>query len=265
MLVRFTGIPSVDLLTFHAGGLLGEAVGGEDLAVENDVGQAVLLGLQYCFVQVRGSLGEHGDDLVEVAVAGGAGDVVRAVTSPRPHWTSRSRSPPSRWPSRPCRTRWRALRPKSRAAPRSSQGRQPHPAGPDARRDPRADRRRRHPRARARDRGSARGRQRAADRGRRRHGPRGRVTGQNDGAATGHVTSTQLSPTPSVRGGSDASWGRTRPQHLADDHRRETPSSNRHRDEPPAPGTARRGHRRPAASPDPGDHTPLQPHRTRDS
>lgn len=74
--VCFAGVPPVDLLAFHAGGLFVEAVGGEDLAVEDDVGQAVLPGLPQCFVQVRGVLGEHGDDLVGIAVAGGSGDAV---------------------------------------------------------------------------------------------------------------------------------------------------------------------------------------------
>jgi len=46
----FAGVPPVDLLAFHAGGLLVEAIGGEELAVEDDVGESVVLGLFQRFV-----------------------------------------------------------------------------------------------------------------------------------------------------------------------------------------------------------------------
>src|SRR4051812_46270008 len=43
--VRLTGVPRVDLLSLDAGGLLAQAVAGEQLAVHDDVVHAVVLGL----------------------------------------------------------------------------------------------------------------------------------------------------------------------------------------------------------------------------
>jgi hypothetical protein len=79
--VGFSGVPEVDGFAFHAGGLLVAAVGGEDLAVQDQVGQTLLCGLFQGFVQVRGLLGEDFDDFVEVAVGGGARDAVISAQS----------------------------------------------------------------------------------------------------------------------------------------------------------------------------------------
>ena len=61
---------------FDAHGLLAQAVGGEELAVQDDVTHAVVLGLLQGLVQVWCLGGEHVDDLVEIAVPGGPGDAV---------------------------------------------------------------------------------------------------------------------------------------------------------------------------------------------
>jgi len=52
--------PQVDLLALDAGGLLAAPVGGEDLPVEDHVGQALILGPVGGVVQVRGLVGERG-------------------------------------------------------------------------------------------------------------------------------------------------------------------------------------------------------------
>jgi hypothetical protein len=43
--VGLSGVPRVDLLSLDAGGLLAQAVAGEQLAVHDDVSRAVVLGL----------------------------------------------------------------------------------------------------------------------------------------------------------------------------------------------------------------------------
>lgn len=63
-------------LPFDAGGLFAQPVAGEQLAVQDDVTRAVVVGLLQRFVQIRSLRGEHADDLVEIAVAGGPGDAV---------------------------------------------------------------------------------------------------------------------------------------------------------------------------------------------
>lgn len=72
------GVPGVDLLACDAGGLLGQSIGGEQFAVQDQVCHAVGFGLAEHLVQVRCVLGEHRDDLVEVAVARCPGDAVVA-------------------------------------------------------------------------------------------------------------------------------------------------------------------------------------------
>ena len=74
--VVLAGIPGVDFVALHAGDLLGDAVGGEQLAVEDHEGDALLPGSFQGLVQVRGLRGENLGALVDVAVRGGAGDAV---------------------------------------------------------------------------------------------------------------------------------------------------------------------------------------------
>lgn len=78
MLVGVAGVPRIDLLACDAGGLLTQAVGGEDLAVQDHVARPAVLGLLQSVVQVRCLLGERGDDLVDVAVPGCVRDTVVA-------------------------------------------------------------------------------------------------------------------------------------------------------------------------------------------
>jgi hypothetical protein len=60
--------------------VLAQPVAGEQLAVQDDVARAVVVGLLRSFVQVWSLRGEHADDLVaiavEIAVAGDPGDAV---------------------------------------------------------------------------------------------------------------------------------------------------------------------------------------------
>jgi hypothetical protein len=56
--VGFPGVPEVDLGAFHAGGLLAAPVGGEDLPVDDHIGQPVGLGAFQRLVQGRGLVGE---------------------------------------------------------------------------------------------------------------------------------------------------------------------------------------------------------------
>lgn len=74
--VGFPGVPQVDLFPFDTHGFLAAAVSGEDLPVEDHVGQSVGLGPFQGFVQIWCLVSEHIDDLVEVAIPGGAGDSV---------------------------------------------------------------------------------------------------------------------------------------------------------------------------------------------
>jgi hypothetical protein len=79
------GVPGVDELAFDAGGGLGEPVGGEQLAVEDDVRPAVVGDPGQRLVQVGSLGGEDLDALGQVAVGGGAGDadpVPSSVLSP---------------------------------------------------------------------------------------------------------------------------------------------------------------------------------------
>lgn len=70
------GVPGVDLLAGGVGGLFVQPVAGEQLAVQDQVGGTVGLGLDEVIVQVGGLGGEHVDDLGQVAVAGGAADAM---------------------------------------------------------------------------------------------------------------------------------------------------------------------------------------------
>jgi hypothetical protein len=71
-------VPQVDRFAFDAQGFLATAIGGEDFPVEDHVGRALVLGPLQGVVQVWCLPGEHGDDLIQVAVAGGTGDAVVA-------------------------------------------------------------------------------------------------------------------------------------------------------------------------------------------
>ena len=76
--VGLAGVPQVDDLAFHADGLLPAPVGGDDLAVQDHVREALVPGPFQRLAQLRGLFGEHRDDLVQVAVGGGPGDAVVA-------------------------------------------------------------------------------------------------------------------------------------------------------------------------------------------
>jgi hypothetical protein len=69
----------VDLLALHAGHLLRDAVGGEQLAVQDHEGDAFLPGPFQGLVQARGLHGENLGALADVPVRGGAGDAVVAA------------------------------------------------------------------------------------------------------------------------------------------------------------------------------------------
>ena len=75
-LVGFSGVPQVDLFSFDTKGFLATAVSGEDLPVEDHIREPVGLGLLQGFMQIWRLVGEHIDDLVEVAISGGAGNSV---------------------------------------------------------------------------------------------------------------------------------------------------------------------------------------------
>src|SRR2546430_2483922 len=75
-LVRVRG---VGLVALHAGDRLRDAVGGEQLAVEDPEGGALLPGPFQGLVQLRGLHGEGLGALVDVPVGGGAGDAVVAA------------------------------------------------------------------------------------------------------------------------------------------------------------------------------------------
>lgn len=70
----FAGEPGVDGFAFHAGGLDAAPIGVEDLAVEDEVGDAVGDGAVQCLVEAGGLAGQDVDDLVQVAVGGGLGE-----------------------------------------------------------------------------------------------------------------------------------------------------------------------------------------------
>lgn len=66
--VGLTRIPGVDLFALHAGGLEEAPVGVEDLAIQDQVWQAVGHGMVQSFTQVGRLGGEHVDRLVQVPV-----------------------------------------------------------------------------------------------------------------------------------------------------------------------------------------------------
>ena len=86
-----SGVPGVDLFAFHAGGLGAAPVGVEDLAVQDQMRDALIQGSLQGLVEVEGAVGEDVDDLVQVPVGGGLGDPerfavpgdVRPVPEPR--------------------------------------------------------------------------------------------------------------------------------------------------------------------------------------
>jgi hypothetical protein len=53
VLAGLTGVPGVDPDAFDAGGLLAEPVAGKQLAIQDEVGGAVILGALQGLVQVR--------------------------------------------------------------------------------------------------------------------------------------------------------------------------------------------------------------------
>jgi hypothetical protein len=95
--VGFAGVPQVDLFAFHAGGLLSTAISREDLSVEDHIGQALLLGPSQGFVQVRGLVGEHTDDLIDISVCGGPGDAVVAAQRSDVGFCRNHRKPSTAW------------------------------------------------------------------------------------------------------------------------------------------------------------------------
>ena len=72
------GVPQVDGLAADADGLLPAPVAGDDLAVQDHVRKPLVPGPFQRPAQVRGLIGQHRDDLVEVAVGGGPRDAVIA-------------------------------------------------------------------------------------------------------------------------------------------------------------------------------------------
>jgi hypothetical protein len=74
--VGLAGVPQVDDLAFYADGWFFAPVGGDDLAVQDDVGEFLVFGAFQGLVQVRGLAGEDLDDLVQVPAGGGPGDAV---------------------------------------------------------------------------------------------------------------------------------------------------------------------------------------------
>ena len=82
--VVLAGVPGIDLLAFHAGHLLGQAVAAEELAVQDHEGDAFLSCPLQGLVQVRGLGGEDVSALADIAVGGGAGDAVVAGELLRP-------------------------------------------------------------------------------------------------------------------------------------------------------------------------------------
>jgi hypothetical protein len=78
-LVVLAGVPCVDFLALDAGNLLGEAVGGEQLAVQDHEGDAFLPGSLQGLVQARGPGGQDLGPLIDVPVGGGTGDAVVAA------------------------------------------------------------------------------------------------------------------------------------------------------------------------------------------
>jgi hypothetical protein len=76
VLVGLPGVPQVDEPALHADGLNRAPVGLHDLAIQDHVRQSVVDGALQRLVQVRSLGGQHRDALVQVAVGGGAGDLV---------------------------------------------------------------------------------------------------------------------------------------------------------------------------------------------
>src|SRR6266571_551826 len=74
--VSFSGVPQVDDLAFDADGGFFAPVGGDDLAVQDHVGESGVFGPFQGLVQVRGLFGEDLGDLVQIPVGGGPGDAV---------------------------------------------------------------------------------------------------------------------------------------------------------------------------------------------
>ena len=74
--VRLAGVPQVDDLALDADSRLFAPVTRDDLAVQDHVRKALVLGPLQRLAQVRGLLCQHRDDLVQVAVGGGPRDAV---------------------------------------------------------------------------------------------------------------------------------------------------------------------------------------------
>ena len=79
--VGLSGIPQVDDLAFRAEGRLFTPVGGDDRPVQDHVRDSLALGPLQRLAQPGGLAGEHGDDLVQVAVGGGPRDAMVAGES----------------------------------------------------------------------------------------------------------------------------------------------------------------------------------------
>lgn len=79
MVAGLSGVPQVDGFAVDAAGLFPAAVGGDDGAVQDQVGEALIDGAPQDLVQVGCLIGQDVDDLVDVAVGGGAGDAVVAA------------------------------------------------------------------------------------------------------------------------------------------------------------------------------------------
>jgi hypothetical protein len=70
-------IPSVDGFALDADGFLPAPVGGNDLAVQDHMGQAVVLGpFQRGLAQTGGQVRQYGDELIQVAAGGGPRDAM---------------------------------------------------------------------------------------------------------------------------------------------------------------------------------------------
>jgi len=76
--MRLPRIPQVDDLALEADGRLFAPVAGDDLPVQDHVREPLVPGPLQRLAQVGGLPGQHGDDLIEVAVGGGPGDAMVA-------------------------------------------------------------------------------------------------------------------------------------------------------------------------------------------
>ena len=74
--MSLAGVPQVDGLALGADGFLPAPVGGDDFAVQDHMGQAVVVGPFQRLTQIGGQVRQDGDELLQVAVGGGPRDAM---------------------------------------------------------------------------------------------------------------------------------------------------------------------------------------------